>query len=154
MSTSHVYPGAATLSAYITIKGCSEAIEFYKKAFGAKEIGRLFMPDGSIAHAEIDIEGSLLMMADENLEWGNKGPLTIGGNPLSFGLYVKDADAAFQKAIDAGATVVMPVEEMFYGDRVGQVMDPFGYKWMIATHVKDVSYEEMQKLSDQMFAPK
>jgi len=142
------------LSAYVTIKGCSEAIEFYKKAFGAKEIGRLFMPDGSIAHAEIDIEGSLLMMADENLEWGNKGPLTIGGNPLSFGLYVKDADAAFQKAIDAGATVVMPVEEMFYGDRVGQVMDPFGYKWMIATHVKDVSYEEMQKLSDQMFAPK
>ena len=154
MSTSYIYPGAATLSAYVTIKGCSEAIEFYKKAFGAKEIGRLFMPDGSIAHAEIDIEGSLLMMADENLEWGNKGPLTIGGNPISFGLYVKDVDAAFQKAIDAGATVVMPVADMFYGDRVGQVMDPFGYKWMIGTHVKDVSYEEMQKLSDEMFAPK
>jgi len=154
MSTSHVYPGAATLSAYITIKGCSEAIEFYKKAFGAKEIGRLLMPDGSIAHAEIDIEGSLLMMADENLEWGNKGPLTIGGNPMTFGLYVKDVDAAFQKAIDAGGTVAMPVADMFYGDRVGQVMDPFGYKWMIGTHVKDVSYEEMQKLSDEMFSAK
>lgn len=154
MSTSHVYPGAATLSAYITIKGCSEAIEFYKKAFGAKEIGRLLMPDGSIAHAEIEIEGSLLMMADENLEWGNKGPLTVGGNPMTFGLYVKDVDAAFQKAVDAGGTVAMPVADMFYGDRVGQVMDPFGYKWMIATHVKDVSYEEMQRLSDQMFAPK
>lgn len=154
MSTSHVYPGAATLSAYITIKGCSDAIEFYKRAFGAKEIGRLLMPDGSIAHAEIEIEGSLLMMADENLEWGNKGPLTIGGNPMTFGLYVKDADAAFQKAVDAGATAVMPVADMFYGDRVGQVMDPFGYKWMISTHVKDVSYEEMQRLSDQMFAPK
>lgn len=154
MSTSHVYPGAATLSAYITIKGCSDAIEFYKKAFGAKEIGRLLMPDGSIAHAEIEIEGSLLMMADENLEWGNKGPLTIGGNPMTFGLYVKDADAAFQKAVEAGGTVVMPVADMFYGDRVGQVMDPFGYKWMISTHVNDVSYEDMQKLSDEMFAPK
>ncbi|MDD4991578.1 MAG: VOC family protein [Paludibacter sp.] len=154
MSTSHVYPGAATLSAYITIKGCSEAIEFYKKAFGAKEIGRLLMPDGSIAHAEIEIEGSLLMMADENLEWGNKGPLTIGGNPMTFGLYVKDVDAAFQKAVDAGGTVAMPIADMFYGDRVGQVMDPFGYKWMIGTHVKDVSYEEMQKISDQMLAAK
>jgi PhnB protein len=154
MSTSHVYPGAATLSAYITIKGCSEAIEFYKKAFGAKEIGRLLMPDGSIAHAEIDIEGSLLMMADENLEWGNKGPLTIGGNPMTFGLYVKDVDATFQKAVDAGGTVAMPIADMFYGDRVGQVMDPFGYKWMIGTHIKDVSYEEMQKLSDEMFSVK
>lgn len=154
MSTSHIYPGAATLSAYVTIKGCSEAIEFYKKAFGAKEVGRLLMPDGSIGHAEIDIEGSLLMMADENLKWGNKGPLTIGGNPMTFGLYVKDVDAAFQKAVDAGATIAMPVADMFYGDRVGQVMDPFGYKWMIATHKKDVSYEEMQKLSDEMFATK
>lgn len=154
MSTSHVYPGAATLSAYITIKGCSEAIEFYKKAFGAKEIGRLLMPDGSIAHAEIEIEGSLLMIADENIEWGNKGPLTIGGNPMTFGLYVKDVDAAFQKAVDAGGTVAMPITDMFYGDRVGQVMDPFGYKWMIGTHVKDVSYEEMQKIYNEMLAAK
>ena len=112
------------------------------------------MPDGSIGHAEIEIEGSMLMMADENIEWGNKGPLTLGGNPITIGLYVKDVDAAFQKAVDAGGTVVMPVADMFYGDRVGQVMDPFGYKWMIGTHIKDVSYEEMQKLSDQMFATK
>jgi len=154
MSTSHIYPGAATLSAYITIKRCAEAIEFYKKAFGAKEVGKLSLPNGLIAHAEIEIEGSLLMMADENIEWGNKGPLTIGGNPMTFGLYVKDVDKAFQKAVDAGATVAMPVADMFYGDRVGQVMDPFGYKWMIATHKKDISYEEMQKLSDEMFAPK
>lgn len=154
MSTSHIYPGAATLNAYITIKGCSEAIEFYKKAFGAKEIGRLLMPDGLIAHAEIEIEGSLLMLADENIEWGNKGPLTIGGNPMTFGLYVKDVDAAFQKAVDAGGTIAMPVADMFYGDRVGQVMDPFGFKWMIGTHIKDISYDEMQKISDEMFAPK
>lgn len=150
METSHIYPGASTLNAYITIKGCSEAIEFYKKAFNAIEKGRLLMPDGSIGHAEIDIEGSLLMMADENMEWGNKSPLTIGGNPMSFGLYVKDADAVFQKAIDAGATSVMAIEDMFYGDRVGQVMDPFGYKWMIATHKEDMSYEEMQKRFDKM----
>ncbi|PVX47396.1 PhnB protein [Flavobacterium sp. 103] len=150
METSHIYPGAYTLNAYITIKGCSDAIEFYKKAFGAKEKGRLLMPDGSIGHAEIDIEGSLLMMADENLEWGNKSPLTIGGNPMTFGLYVKDVDAAFQKALDACATSLMAIEDMFYGDRVGQVTDPFGYKWMIATHKEDISYEEMQRRFDKM----
>jgi PhnB protein len=154
METSYIYPGAYTLNAYITIKGCSEAIEFYKKAFDATERGRLLMPNGLIGHAEIVIEGSLLMMADENLEWGNKGPLTIGGNPMSFGLYVKDVDKAFQKAIDAGATMVMPIEDMFYGDRVGHVMDPFGYKWMITTHKEDMSFEEMQKRSDKMFAVK
>lgn len=150
MKTSHIYPGAYTLNAYITIKGCSDAIEFYKKAFGATEKGRLLMPDGSIGHAEIDIEGSLLMMADENIEWGNKSPLTIGGNPMSFGLYVNDADTVFQKALDAGATLVIAIEDMFYGDRVGQVMDPFGYKWMITTHKENMSFEEMQKRFDNM----
>jgi PhnB protein len=154
MHTSHIYPGAYTLNAYITVKTCSNAIEFYKKAFGAIEKGRLLMPDGSIGHAEIDIQGSLLMMADENIEWGNKSPLTIGGNPMSFGLYVKDADAVFQKAIDAGAALVMGLEDMFYGDRVGQVMDPFGYKWMITTHKEDMSFEEMQKRFDNMNAEK
>ena len=152
MSTSHVYPGAYTLNTYVTINGCSEAIEFYKKAFGAIEKGRLLMPKGQIGHAEIEIEGSLLMMADENLEWGNRSPQTIGGNPMSFCLYVRDVDTAFQKAMDAGATQVMPVEDAFYGDRVGQVMDPFGYKWMIATHKEDMSNEEMQRRSDKMFS--
>jgi PhnB protein len=151
MKTSHIYPGAYSLNSYITIKGCSDAIDFYKKAFGATERGRLLMPNGLIGHAEIEIEGSVLMMADENIEWGNKSPETIGGNPMSFGLYVTNVDEAFQKAVAAGATVVMPVGDMFYGDRVGQVMDPFGYKWMIATHKEDVSYEEMQKRSDKMF---
>jgi PhnB protein len=150
METSHIYPGAYTLNAYITINGCSDAIEFYKKAFGATEKGRLLMPDGTIGHAEIDIEGTLLMMADENADWGTKGALSLGGNPMSFGLYVKDADAAFQKALDAGATSVMAVDDMFYGDRVGQVMDPFGFKWMIATHKEDMSYEEMQRRFDKM----
>ncbi|MFV8341067.1 VOC family protein [Flavobacterium sp. XS2P39] len=152
METAHIYPGAYSLNSYITVKGCSEAIDFYKRAFGAIERGRLVMPDGKIGHAEILIEGSLLMMSDENIEWGNKSPQTIGGNPMSFGLYVKDVDQAFQKAVAAGGTAVMPVEDMFYGDRVGHVMDPFGYKWMIATHKEDMSFEEMQKRSDKMFS--
>ena len=152
MKISHIYPGAHTLTAYITIKDCSKAIDFYIKAFGATELGRLFMPDGKIGHAELEIEGSLLMIADENIEWGNKSPQTIGGNPMSFALYVKDVDNAFEKAVNAGATVVMQIADMFYGDRIGQVMDPFGYKWMITTHQEDVSFEEMQKRSDKMFA--
>lgn len=144
MKTSHIAPGAYSLNAYITIKGCSEAIEFYKKAFDAKEILRIHMPDGQIGHAEIEIEGSLLMLAEENPEWGNKSPQTLGGNPMTFGLYVEDVDKSFQKAIDAGATEITPVVDEFYGDRVGQIQDPYGYKWMILTHKEDVSAEEMQ----------
>lgn len=150
MKASHIYQGAYSLNAYIAIKGCDEAIEFYKKAFGAIERGRLLMPDGKIGHAEIMIEGSLLMMSEENSDWGNVSPQTIGGNPLTFSLYVKDADAVFQKAIDAGSTVLMPIKDEFYGDRTGQLLDPFGYKWMIATHKEDVSFEEMQKRFDKM----
>ena len=150
METSHIYSGAYSLNAYIAIKGCNDAIEFYKKAFGATERGRLLMPDGTIGHAEILIEGSLLMLSEENKEWGNLSPLTIGGNPLTFSLYVEDVDTAFQKAVDAGATVKMPLKDEFYGDRTGQVEDPFGYKWMIATHKEDVGFEEMQKRFDKI----
>ncbi len=149
---SHVYPGSNTLNVYITIKDCGKAIDFYKKAFGAIEKMKLLMPNGLIGHAEIEIEGTLLMMSEENQDWGTKSPHTLGGNPMTFGLYVKDVDAAFQKAIDAGATVIMPIKEEFYGDRVGQVLDPYGYKWSIATHFEDVSAEEMQTRMDKMFA--
>jgi len=152
MKTAHIYPVSNNLIAYINIKGCSEAIEFYKNAFDAKEILRLLMPDGSIGHAEIEIEGSLLMMAEENAEWGTKSPQTLGGNPMTFGLNVADVDKSFQKAIGAGATIIMPVKDEFYGDRVGQVMDPFGYKWMITTHIEDVSAEEMQTRLTKMFS--
>ncbi len=151
MNTSHIYPGANTLNAYLNLTNCAEAIEFYKKAFGAVEKGRLLMPDGTIGHAEIEIEGSLLMLADENAAWGTKSPTTLGGTTMTIGLYVQDADAVFNKAIEAGGTEVMPMKDEFYGDRVGQVMDPFGYKWMIGTHKEDVSYEEMQRRSDEMF---
>ena len=152
MSKSHIYPGASALNTYINIKGCSEAIEFYKQAFGAIEKMRLLLPNGHIGHAEIEIEGSLLMMSEENPEWGTKSPLTLGGNPMTFGLYVVDADKAFQKAIDAGATMITAPKDEFYGDRVAQVMDPFGYKWMITTHLEDVSKEEMQIRLTKMFS--
>ncbi len=151
MQPSHIYPGAHSLSAYITIQWCNIAIEFYKKAFWAQEIGRITMPDGSIAHAEIQIEGSLLMLAEENTEWGNLSPTTIGGNPITLWLYVKDVETTFQQALDAGATEIMPIADQFYGDRSGTIMDPYGYKWSIATHTKDVSFTDMQKKSDEMF---
>lgn len=151
MKTSHLYPGAPAICVYITVKDSKKAIEFYKKAFGAKEVGILMMPDRkTVAHAELEIEGCLFMLADENLEWGNKSPETVGGNPVTLGLYVKDVDATHKKAVDAGAKVVTEVADMFYGDRTGQVSDPFGYKWMISTHQEDVSYPEMQKRSDQL----
>lgn len=152
MAQSHIYPGAHSLNPYINIKGCGEAIEFYKKAFGAIEKLRLVMPDGKIAHAELEIEGSLIMMADENPDWGTKSPDTLGGTPVTLGLYVPDVDQSFQRAIDAGASEYMPVKDEFYGDRTGQVLDPFGYKWMIATHQEEVPQEEMQTRMDKMFA--
>jgi PhnB protein len=151
MKTTHIYPGAHTFNTYMTVKGCEAAINFYKKAFGAVEKLKLVMPNGHIAHAELEVEGSLLMLADENPESGTKSPKSLGGSPVSFSLYVKDADKAFNKAKDAGAKIVTLVKDEIYGDRVGTLMDPFGYKWMIATHKEDVSKKEMQKRMDKMF---
>ncbi len=152
METSYIYPGAHTLNADITIKGCDDAIEFYKKVFGATERGRIITPDGSIAHAEIEIEGSMLMMAEENPFWTNKSPITLGGTPVTLALYVRDVDTVFNPALNAGAKEIMPVKDEFYGDRAGHVIDPFGYKWMIVTHKEDVSFEEMQKRANLMFS--
>ena len=151
MSVSHIYPGAHSLNTYLNLTDCNAAIEFYKSVFGAVEKLRLLLPDGKIAHAEILIEGSLLMLADENVDWGTKSPLTLGGNPVTIGLYVQDVDQVYLKAINSGATSIMPVRDEFYGDRVGQVLDPFGYKWMITTHKEDVSPEEMQLRMNKMF---
>ena len=151
MNASYIYPGAYSLNAYATFRNCNQAIEYYKKAFGATEKERLTTPDGFILHASIEIEGSLLMMADENAMMGNKSPESLGGNPVTFSLYVKDVDKVFKKALDAGGKVIMPVDDQFYGDRSGTLEDPFGYRWMIGTHQRDVSTDEMQRLSNQMF---
>lgn len=139
--------GYHTLTPYLNIKGAMAAIEFYKKAFGAKENARIMMPDGSIAHAEIEIGDSKIMLAEENLQWGNKSPQTIGGSPVCLCLYVTDVDATFAKALEAGAKVTgeMVVKDQFYGDRTGSLTDPFGHMWSIMTHIEDVSFEEMQK---------
>lgn len=145
--------GYSTLTPYLNIKGAVEAIEFYKKAFGAKEITRLTMPDGSIAHAEIEIGDSKIMLAEENPQWGNLSPLALGGSPVTLCLYVEDVDAVFAQALKEGAKVIagMEVKDQFYGDRAGSLTDPFGHKWSIMTHIEDVSTEEMQKRMDAMF---
>nr|WP_294899069.1 VOC family protein [uncultured Pedobacter sp.] len=148
----HIAPGASSLNPYICFKGCAEAIEFYKKAFNAREKYRLLDPNGLIAHAEIEIEGSLLMMAEENPDWGTQSPLALSGNPLTLSLYVKDVDQTFKQAIVAGAKSLMDVMDEFYGDRVGKILDPFGYKWMITTHKEEVSVEEMQKRLDKLMS--
>ena len=146
--------GFHTLTPYINIKGAVEAIEFYKKAFGAKEVERMLMPDGSIAHAVIEVGDSKIMLAEENALWGNLSPQTLGGSPVCLCLYVEDVDAVFAKALQEGATVTgeMEVKDQFYGDRTGSLTDPFGHKWSIMTHIEDVSPEEMQKRMDAMFS--
>ncbi|NND95074.1 MAG: VOC family protein [Flavobacteriales bacterium] len=152
MKTSHIYPGANSINSYLNVRNCKKAIEFYTRAFGAIEILSLLMPDGKIAHAEIEIEGSLLMLSEENPEWGTHSPESLGGSPITITLYVKDVDISFKNALDAGASEVMPLKNEFYGDRVGQVLDPFGFKWHIATHIEDVPKEEMQSRMDKMFS--
>jgi PhnB protein len=150
MSTPTSYP---PFSPYITVKGANAAIEFYKTAFGATELFRLTDPStGSIGHAELLLSGSLLMLADENLEWGNKSPQTLAGTPVQLCLIVENADAVVERARAAGATVERPPTDMFYGFRSASVRDPFGHQWMIQHEIEKVSHEEMQKRWAAMLA--
>ena len=128
---------------YLTVQGASDAIDFYSEVLGAKERMRMDGPDGKIAHAEIEIGRGLVMLSDEFPEMGGKSPRTVGGTPVTVMAYVEDVDDVFRRAIDAGATAIRPVENQFYGDRSGQFEDPFGHVWYIATHVEDISDEEM-----------
>ena len=147
--------GYHTLTPYLNIKGAAKAIEFYKKAFGAKVIGKIYMPDGStIAHAEIEIGDSKIMLAEENEQWGNLSPQTIGGSAVTLCLYVEDVDAVFARALQEGAKPIgeMVVKDQFYGDRAGSLTDPFGHKWSVMTHKEDVSFEELQKRMDAMMS--
>jgi PhnB protein len=130
---------------YLIVNDAAAAIEFYKKAFGATELMRMPKPNGKIGHAEIKIGDSPIMLADEAPEVGARSPRTIGGSPVSILLYVDDVDTTFTKAVNGGAKVQRPVADQFYGDRTGGVEDPFGHLWYIATHVEDVSPEEMKK---------
>lgn len=141
--------GYHSLTPYLYLKGAADAIEFYKRAFGATELFRMNRPDGKVGHAEIKIGDSPVMLADENPDMGALSPQTVGGCPLSFLIYVEDVDTVFAQAVAAGAKVAAEVEDKFYGDRAGGVSDPFGYTWYIATHVEDVSPEEIGKRAAQ-----
>lgn len=142
--------GAHTVTPSLVIRDAARAIEFYKKAFGAEELSRMPSPDGkAIWHAELKIGNSMLHLADENLAMGSKSPQSLGDTPITLHLYVEDADASFKRAVDAGAKVKMPLSDVFWGDRYGQVTDPFGFHWSIATRIKDMTPEEMKKAGDE-----
>src|SRR5581483_8020018 len=142
-----------SLTPYLTVKGGAQAIDFYKRAFGAVERFRFPGPDGkTIGHAEIKIGDSILMLADESPMMGNRSPQSFGGTPVSLLLYVTDVDAAFKRAVDAGAKVKMPLENKFYGERAGSLEDPFGHLWTLMMHIEDVSPQEMQKRLDDFTA--
>jgi PhnB protein len=140
-----VPPNYPRLSPYLAVKGGAEAIEFYKRAFGATERMRMPMSDGRIGHAEIEIEGALVMLADEHPEMDFMSPATLGGSGVTIHVYVNDVDAFCNRAVGAGAALTRPVADQFYGDRSGQLRDPYGHAWSIATHVEDVSEAEMQR---------
>jgi PhnB protein len=144
--------GFHSITLYLSVKDAVSAIKFYQHALGAKLVGHISMPDGAVGHAELQIGDSKFMLAEEMPAWGNKSPATLGGSPVGIALYVNDADAVFARALTAGATVIEPMKDQFYGDRSGTLSDPFGHKWHILTHIEDVSFAEMQKRSDAMFA--
>ena len=136
--------GMHTVTPHIVCAGAASAIDFYKKAFSAEELMRLPGADGKLMHGAIRIGDSVIMLADEYPEWNSIGPNTRGGTSVTIHLYVEDADKQFNQAVAAGCTVLMPMADMFWGDRYGIVQDPFGHLWSIATHVRDVSPEELQ----------
>ena len=135
--------GYHTVTPYIAVDGAADAIEYYKQAFGAQERLRMNGPDGSIAHVELEIGDSVVMLSDPFPQSTVTPPLSLGGTSASIFLYVEDVDAVIKQAVDAGAKVEMEPQDMFWGDRFGTVVDPFGHTWSVATHVEDVSPEEM-----------
>jgi PhnB protein len=144
--------GYHTVSPSLTVDGAAEAIEFYKRAFGATERMRMAMPDGKIAHAELDIGDSVVMLNDSLPQTSVQSPKQLGGTTTSVFLYVDDVDSVVQDAIDAGATVTMPVADQFWGDRFGTVSDPFGHHWAIATHVEDLTPDEIAERGREALA--
>jgi PhnB protein len=146
--------GYHTATPYLIITNAAQAIEFYKEAFGATELMRLATPDGKLMHAEIRIGDSPIMLCDECPDWNALSSQTIGGTTISIMLYVDDVDAVVNRAVAAGASVLMPVEDQFWGDRMGTLVDPYGHKWSIATHTEYVSPEEIDKRAKALFGGK
>ena len=152
MSASSIPAGYHSVTPSLIVRDAAKAIAFYQAAFGAEELGRMAGPGGAIMHAEIRIGDSIVMLGEENMEWGTKSPLSTNGNPGSLHLYVPDADAAFARAVEAGATVRYPLEDAFWGDRYGKVTDPFGHEWGIATRVKEMTPQEMERAGAEWMA--
>lgn len=153
--TKPIPEGYHTATPILTMKDSRKAIEFYKCAFGAEELYAMPGPDGNgIMHAELRIGDSFMMMGDENPQQPCRSAETLGGSPVSFYLYVENADTAYRRAVEAGAQPRMAVEDMFWGDRVGTVQDPFGYSWSLATHVKDLTPQEMEEAAKAAFGQK
>ena len=148
MATKPIPEGYRTVTPYLIVKGAAEAIEFYKRAFGATELLRMADPHGRVGHAEIKIGDSVIMLADEHPAMGYRGPRSLGGSSVSILLYLEDVDAVFERALKAGAKAQRPVANQFYGDRTGTLEDPFGQVWTVATHVEDVPPEEMRRRAE------
>lgn len=145
MSSHNPPAGYHSVTPALIVRGADAAIDFYQRAFGAEELSVMRGPDGSVMHAEIRIGDSPVMLGEENEAWGTRSPLSTNGNPGSLHIYVPDVDAAFARALAAGATVKQPLEDAFWGDRYGKVVDPFGHEWGLATRVKEMSPAEMEE---------
>ena len=148
MATKAIPDGYRTATPYLIVTGAAEAIEFYKRAFGATEMLRMADPRGRVGHAEIKIGDSVIMLADEHPAMGYRGPRSLGGSSVSILLYLEDVDAVFERAVKAGAKAQRPVMDQFYGDRSGTLEDPFGHMWTVATHVEDVPPAELKRRAD------
>jgi PhnB protein len=147
MKKPHVKPVPEDMHAvtpHLVCKGAAAAMEFYKKAFGAVEAGRLADKQGRLMHGMVRIGDSTVMLVDENTEWGMLGPTALKGSPVTIHLYVEDVDATVERAVAAGAKITMPVADMFWGDRYGKLEDPFGHQWSVATHIRDMTPEEVE----------
>lgn len=142
---SHIPKDYHSITPYLIIKGAAQAIDYYKKVFGATEVVRMDGPDGRVGHAELQIGDSRIMLADENPAMGHKSAVTIGASPVSLYLYMPDVDRVVDKAVAEGAKILRPVQDQFYGDRSGFIQDPFGHQWGVATHIEDVSPQEMNE---------
>jgi PhnB protein len=152
MTPKPIPEGYHSVTPALAVDGAADAIDFYKRAFGATERARMPGPDGKIAHAEIEIGDSVVMLSDPFPQATVKAPAALGGTTVSMFVYVEDVDAVFRQAVDAGATVTMEVEDMFWGDRFGSVTDPYGHSWSLATHIEDVPPEEMEERAKQAMA--
>jgi PhnB protein len=145
MSVSPIPEGYHSATPYLIIRDAAAAIDFYRQAFGAAEVMRLADPAGNVMHAEIKVGDSVIMISEESPEWGNLSPSTLGGSSAAVHLYVEDVDALTSRAVEAGAEVLIPVSDQFYGDRAGRLADPFGHLWIVSTHQEDMTVDEIAR---------